>query len=560
MFSPISQRSWRVRSLYLFLYALLIFGGMSMVIPFMIMITGSVEVDTQASGSLFPSYFFNRQEMWRRYLTAKYQGRTDNLRSSWGDSNTNFRNVQILKVNSESIRQWEKFLKETQPPIKYFQLAFLRSSRMPSYTGREFRLWLMKKFHTLENLNQQLRTQFSNQNNIEPPFLNIIGAAWPTTPMLEQLFEFSTTLGNEFLVPWNVGGYYRGVYLPSLYGDDIQNFNKKHGTAYTSYTEIPFTRVVSKVTPRDWLTFVQNILSPEFVELTESGKVAQNVAGIDRNEFIRTQALPEHLSVQSLDVQYEDWVATKYGVSGVRIPQQALDMQSFTQKQSFWKWQFIILNYQRVLDEILIHGRAITNTIILVILTMSGALLVNPLAAYALSRFKLRQTYHILLFCLATIAFPAEVTMIPVFLQLKEFHLLNTFGALVLPGLASGFSIFLLKGFFDSLPKELYEAAELDGANEWTMFWQIGMNLSKPILAVIALGAFTAAYGTFFYALILAPDPKMWTIMVYIYQLRSMVDSPVVYASLVLTAIPTLLVFIFCQNIILRGIVVPSDK
>lgn len=560
MFSPISQRSWRVRSLYLFLYALLIFGGMSMVIPFMIMITGSVEVDTQASGSLFPSYFFNRQEMWRRYLTAKYQGRTDNLRSSWGDSNTNFRNVQILRVNSESIRQWEKFLKETQPPIKYFQLAFLRSSRMPSYTGREFRLWLMKKFHTLENLNQQLRTQFSNQNNIEPPFLNIIGAAWPTTPMLEQLFEFSTTLGNEFLVPWNVGGYYRGVYLPSLYGDDIQNFNKKHGTAYTSYTEIPFTRVVSKVTPRDWLTFVQNILSPEFVELTEPGKVAQNVAGIDRNEFIRTQALPEHLSVQSLDVQYEDWVATKYGVSGVRIPQQALDMQSFTQKQSFWKWQFIILNYQRVLDEILIHGRAITNTIILVILTMSGALLVNPLAAYALSRFKLRQTYHILLFCLATIAFPAEVTMIPVFLQLKEFHLLNTFGALVLPGLASGFSIFLLKGFFDSLPKELYEAAELDGANEWTMFWQIGMNLSKPILAVIALGAFTAAYGTFFYALILAPDPKMWTIMVYIYQLRSMVDSPVVYASLVLTAIPTLLVFIFCQNIILRGIVVPSDK
>lgn len=560
MFSPISQRSWRVRLLYLFLYALLIFGGMSMVIPFMIMITGSVEVDTQASGSLFPSYFFNRQEMWRRYLTAKYQGRTDNLRSSWGDSNTNFRNVQILKVNSESIRQWEKFLKETQPPIKYFQLAFLRSSRMPSYTGREFRLWLMKKFHTLENLNQQLRTQFSNQNNIEPPFLNIIGAAWPTTPMLEQLFEFSTTLGNEFLVPWNVGGYYRGVYLPSLYGDDIQNFNKKHGTAYTSYTEIPFTRVVSKVTPRDWLTFVQNILSPEFVELTEPGKVAQNVAGIDRNEFIRTQALPEHLSVQSLDVQYEDWVATKYGVSGVRIPQQALDMQSFTQKQSFWKWQFIILNYQRVLDEILIHGRAITNTIILVILTMSGALLVNPLAAYALSRFKLRQTYHILLFCLATIAFPAEVTMIPVFLQLKEFHLLNTFGALVLPGLASGFSIFLLKGFFDSLPKELYEAAELDGANEWTMFWQIGMNLSKPILAVIALGAFTAAYGTFFYALILAPDPKMWTIMVYIYQLRSMVDSPVVYASLVLTAIPTLLVFIFCQNIILRGIVVPSDK
>ncbi|MFV0338914.1 MAG: carbohydrate ABC transporter permease, partial [Chthoniobacterales bacterium] len=192
--------------------------------------------------------------------------------------------------------------------------------------------------------------------------------------------------------------------------------------------------------------------------------------------------------------------------------------------------------------------------------SVGGALLINPLAAYALSRFKLPQTYSLLVFFLATIAFPAEVTMIPVFLQLKEFHLLNTFGALVLPTLVNGFSIFLLKGFFDSLPRELYEAAELDGASEFTMFWQITMNLSKPILAVIALGAFVTAYSTFFYALILAPDPRMWTIMVYIFQLRESVDSPVVYASLIITAIPTLLVFIFCQNIILRGIVVPSDK
>ena len=92
------------------------------------------------------------------------------------------------------------------------------------------------------------------------------------------------------------------------------------------------------------------------------------------------------------------------------------------------------------------------------------------------------------------------------------------------------------------------------------MFWVITMNLSKPILAVMALGAFVGAYGTFFYALILAPDPSMWTIMVYIYQLRQSVDTPVVYASLLLTAIPTMVIFVTCQNIILKGIVVPSDK
>ena len=117
-----------------------------------------------------------------------------------------------------------------------------------------------------------------------------------------------------------------------------------------------------------------------------------------------------------------------------------------------------------------------------------------------------------------------------------------------------------MKGFFDSLPRELYEAAEIDGANEWVTFWNISMNLSKPILAVIALDVFVSAYGSFFYALILAPDPAMWTLMVYIYQLRQGVAPPVVYASLIITAVPTLIIFVACQGIILRGIVVPSEK
>jgi multiple sugar transport system permease protein len=84
--------------------------------------------------------------------------------------------------------------------------------------------------------------------------------------------------------------------------------------------------------------------------------------------------------------------------------------------------------------------------------------------------------------------------------------------------------------------------------------------LSRPILAVLALGAFVGAYGTFMYALILCPDPQMWTIMVYLFQLMQIVDTPVLYAALIISAIPTTLVFIFCQNIIMRGIVVPSEK
>ena len=560
MFSPITQRSWRVRSLYIFLYGALLLGSATMVVPFMIMITGSIEPSTETSGRLVPTYLTDRTEMWKRYVSTKYQGTPDLLRTAWVDPEVDFRNLKIPHIESADTHLWEEFLQETQPGPHYSLLGFLRSSRMPSYTGRQFRLWLMKKFGTLEKLNSELGTQFVTQTAIHPPALSLVGPARAKTPLLAQFNEFCATEGRPFLLPWNVGGYYRAVFLPTQYGVDITAFNTKYGTAYASYAEVPFDALVPQVAQSDWFTFVSRILCPDFVQLTESGQAAQDAARISRDEFIRTQARPEHLRVDSLDTRFAEWAVVKHGRAGAVIPQMTLDVQDFEKTEGFWKWQFVTLNYQRVLDEILLHGRAIINTFILVVLSVGGALLVNPLAAYALSRFKLRRTYHILLFCLATIAFPAEVTMIPVFLQLKEFNLLNTFGALVLPGLASGFSIFLLKGFFDSLPKELFEAAELDGASEWTMFWQIAMNLSKPILAVIALGAFAAAYGTFFYALILAPDPKMWTIMVYIYQLRGSVDPPVVYASLILTALPTLLVFIFCQNIILRGIVVPSDK
>jgi len=157
-------------------------------------------------------------------------------------------------------------------------------------------------------------------------------------------------------------------------------------------------------------------------------------------------------------------------------------------------------------------------------------------------------------------AFPPMVGMIPQFLIIQRLGLLNTFAALVLPTTINGMLIFLLKGFFDSMPKELYEAAELDGAGEWTKFWTLTITLSKPILAVIALGAFTGAYSAFMMALIIIPDPEMWTIMVWIFQLQSQSHGAVVYASIVLAALPTFLVFAFCQNLIIRGIVVPTEK
>ena len=126
--------------------------------------------------------------------------------------------------------------------------------------------------------------------------------------------------------------------------------------------------------------------------------------------------------------------------------------------------------------------------------------------------------------------------------------------------MANGYSIFILKGFFDSLPKELYEAASIDGASEFRMFWQITLNLSKPVLALIALNSFTAAYGNFMYALLICQDESMWTIMVYLFKLQTEASQAVIFACLVVAAIPTLVIFLMCQKVIMKGIVIPSEK
>lgn len=242
------------------------------------------------------------------------------------------------------------------------------------------------------------------------------------------------------------------------------------------------------------------------------------------------------------------------------LPVPELLYYDFVKKHKQILRTYILGNYATVINYIALHGRSLWVTLIFIILCIVSALTVNPMAAYALSRFRLTYANKILIFFLATMAFPAEVAMIPNFLMIRDLGLLNTFGALILPGLANGFSIFLLKGFFDSLPPELYEAALIDGASEWKMFYAITLPLCKPILAVMALGAFTGAYGAFMFAFLVCQNKNMWTLMVFLYQFQQEYGNFMIMASLVLSAIPTLVVFILCQRIILRGIVIPTFK
>ena len=346
-------------------------------------------------------------------------------------------------------------------------------------------------------------------------------------------------------------------FMQAKYGD-IAGVNRNYESDYTDFESVLFPRAYpfDGLAAADWEAFLQGWRDPQSgrIYALPAEMIYYDTVELSFRDFLhaRYQGRLDNLNAE-LGTQWQDWQA-------VLPPQQEWHYRTFLEQTGSLRREFLTRNLVTVLEYVALYGRGIYNTVVYCTLAVLCALIVNPLAAYALSRFTPPSSYKILLFMMLTMAFPPMVTQIPAFLMMREFALLNTFWALILPGLAHGYSIFLLKGFFDSLPKELYEAAEIDGAGEARIFWQITMSLSKPILAVIALNAFTAAYSNFMMALLICQDEKMWTLMPWLYQLQQRSGEGVVYSSLIIAAIPTLLIFLFCQNIIMRGIVVPVEK
>ena len=308
---------------------------------------------------------------------------------------------------------------------------------------------------------------------------------------------------------------------------------------------------------------------------TDQGELANNQRGVWLN-FVQQLPLSERV-IHSSEIAYQEFLLKKYG-SLERINQEyGWNLQhleeafppfaeaytvTFVENERAFTLEPIFSNYRTVLDFLWMNANAIPVTLILITLAVALTLTVNPLAAYALSRFNMRQRDQIILFMLATMAFPAMVSAIPAYLLMRDLGLLNTFFALVLPTAANGMSIFILKGFFDSLPQELFEAATIDGASEFQIFCVVAMPLVKPILAINSLNAFIAAYNGWEWALIICQKESMWTISVWLYQANIWwAKFPwVVSAGFVVASIPTLLVFLGCQKIILRGIIIPSMK
>ncbi|WP_260631510.1 carbohydrate ABC transporter permease [Neobacillus niacini] len=203
------------------------------------------------------------------------------------------------------------------------------------------------------------------------------------------------------------------------------------------------------------------------------------------------------------------------------------------------------------------------NTLIIVVFSCIGAVLSNSLIAYGFSKIDWKYRDAVFIVVLATLMMPFQVIMIPLFLQFKEIGWIGTYYPLIVPHFfGNAFFIFLLRQFFKGIPKELSEAAKMDGANEFTVFWKVILPLSKPILATVVIFQFIEAYRDFLGPLIFLSDNKLYTLSLGVQQIMSQNDPRwgLLMAVGVAMTLPIIIIFFFLQRYFIEGITFTGTK
>ena len=201
--------------------------------------------------------------------------------------------------------------------------------------------------------------------------------------------------------------------------------------------------------------------------------------------------------------------------------------------------------------------RQYLNSLVVATCVMVGQLVTSILSAYAFAFLRMPLRNLIFGIFLATMMVPWEAIIIPNYLTMAQNHLINSYPALILPFLAAGFGTFLLRQFFLSFPKDLYEAALIDGSGHLRFLWSILLPLSRPALAALAIWSFLSAWNQFLWPLLVVNRDEMQTLQIGISRLQDVEAGTApnfILAGTVLALIPTLLLIYFGQRHIVRGL------
>jgi multiple sugar transport system permease protein len=238
---------------------------------------------------------------------------------------------------------------------------------------------------------------------------------------------------------------------------------------------------------------------------------------------------------------------------------------------NLWKWA----NYSEAMNAAP-FGRYFVNTAIYAAAITLSNLLLCSMAAYAFARLRFRGRNILFILTLGTMMVPGQVTMVPVFILLKRWPLmggngwlgigghglLNSYTGLILPGAVGAFGIFLLRQFFMTLPRDLEDAARIDGCSEIGIYWRIILPLSAPALATLGIFTFTAAWNEFLWPLLIMSKDSMKTLQIglQVFQTQYTTRWDLLMAGTVVVTLPVLVIFLLGQRYFTRGIALSGMK
>jgi putative aldouronate transport system permease protein len=237
----------------------------------------------------------------------------------------------------------------------------------------------------------------------------------------------------------------------------------------------------------------------------------------------------------------------------------------FPQKWSFQSYEYLLTTKSFL--------RALSNSTFLATVGTACSLVVTAALAYALSRKRMRGRKKIMMMILFTILFGPG--MIPSYMLVRDMGLINSIGSLIIPALASGWNVILMRGFFDSIPAELEESAAMDGCNDLSIWFRIIIPLSLPSLAAFGLFYAVGYWNQFFSAILYLNNPEQWPIQVFLQNMlitatNSELNSDVFaqpppsetlkMAAVIIATVPILAVYPFLQKHFAKGAMVGSVK
>jgi multiple sugar transport system permease protein len=200
--------------------------------------------------------------------------------------------------------------------------------------------------------------------------------------------------------------------------------------------------------------------------------------------------------------------------------------------------------------------RSLVNSLVIAVVQTVGVLVISGLAGYGLARIPFRYANAVFYFIVATLLIPAAVTFVPSFVLVSSLGWVSTLRGLIIPGLFQAFATFLFRQYFLNFPRELEEAAQLDGTAYWGTFWRIVVPNSKGFIAAIGTITFIGSWNAFLWPLVIAQGQESWTVQIALstFLTAQTINLPQLFIAACIAILPLVVMFVLLQRWIVEGV------